>query len=507
MIQLPLSNADIDFLKGRLSVYDYAGGYHYLYDLVQKAIPNEKDEVARDQLLMTANWLISAKSINNVDGTWVSEMVLHSMKYAVEQSGRDFTGAMYQNASNELARTVFRDFIDAKGILPIQEVIDRDVKAAVEGLGLQPWQWGGTFGDVFPIWMGGLGHDFVEVPGDTFLEAMDNWTTVIVQNVAAMGMIFEKHFGTASMIIPIAAKALLSDLLAGDEEINISLPVIEDSGASGGVGGGGNGVSGVTSASDGYGAGGGTPVTNGDPPSASVDIFLESVGGLEYISPEKIAAMKCKLEGKVDPLILDLEGTGVKLTSAYDSPVKFDMKNDGQKIQTGWSTATEGIVVMDLDKNEKIDNISELFSEYFGAAQGSYGEASIKTFENAFFALLSLDTNNDAVFDSQDESWADVKVWIDANHDGQSWTDLDQEPGIVSELYSLDELSISRIELNFTNPLADVRNKNDIVAVGRFTQAGEVKEAVAVNFSTVTIEAVDITQSGLPSSSSDLWVA
>ena len=96
MVQLPLSNADIAFLKGRLSVYDYAGGYHYLYDLVQKAIPNEKDEVAREQLLMTANWLISAKSINNVDGTWVSEMVLHSMKFAVEQSGRDFTGAMYK---------------------------------------------------------------------------------------------------------------------------------------------------------------------------------------------------------------------------------------------------------------------------------------------------------------------------------------------------------------------------------------------------------------------------
>lgn len=286
MTQMPLTDAEISYLKGRLSVYDYAGGYQYLYDVVQNAIPNQTDQNERDQLLMTANWLISAKSINNHDGTFVSEMVLNSMKYAVEQSGRNFTGAMFQNASNELARNVITDFIDAKGVLPIQQVIERDVQSAVQKLGLQPWQWGGTLGDVFPTWMGGLGENFVEVPGDTFLEGMNNWATVIVQNLAAVGMIFENHLGNASMILPIAAKKLFGDLLIGDEEINISLPVIPGGGV--GDGGGSGGPGGVTSGSNDYGTGGGIPVTNGEKPAANVDIFLRVSVVLSMLAQNKL---------------------------------------------------------------------------------------------------------------------------------------------------------------------------------------------------------------------------
>ncbi|MBK5437993.1 hypothetical protein JFV30_14545 [Pseudomonas sp. TH32] len=506
MTQMPLTDAEISYLKGRLSVYDYAGGYQYLYDVVQNAIPNQTDQNERDQLLMTANWLISAKSINNHDGTFVSEMVLNSMKYAVEQSGRNFTGAMFQNASNELARNVITDFIDAKGVLPIQQVIERDVQSAVQKLGLQPWQWGGTLGDVFPTWMGGLGENFVEVPGDTFLEGMNNWATVIVQNLAAVGMIFENHLGNASMILPIAAKKLFGDLLIGDEEINISLPVIPGGGV--GDGGGSGGPGGVTSGSNDYGTGGGIPVTNGEKPAANVDIFFESVGGLEYVSPEQIARMKCKLDGKVDPLILDLDGSGVKLTSAHVFPVQFDMNNDGQKVQTGWSSIKEGIVVLDLNKNGKIDDISELMSEYFGAVQGSNESPSEKTFENAFYALRSLDSNQDLIFDSQDEQWKDVKVWIDANHDGQSFIDGTHEFQEVSELYSLDELGISQIDLRFISPLVDTRNGNDIVGVSSFTQKDIVKEAVAVNFSTViSAEPPTVTMPGLAYTNNDLWVA
>lgn len=75
-----------------------------------------------------------------------------------------------------------------------------------------------------------------------------------------------------------------------------------------------------------------------------------------------------------------------------------------------------------------------------------------------------------------------MRVWVDANHDGQSRV----ESTGTSELHSLDELSISQIDLNYTRPLADARNGNDIVGVSGFTQKGEIKEAVAVNFSTIT---------------------
>ncbi len=223
-------------------------------------------------------------------------------------------------------------------------------------------------------------------------------------------------------------------------------------------------------------------MTNIERPAANVDISLESVGGLNYITPEQIARMKCALENKVDPLILDLGGAGVKLTNPHTSPVHFDMNNDGEKVQTGWNSPDEGMVVLDLDGNGKIDNVSELMSEYFGAEQGSRDSPSKKTFDNAFDALRSLDSNKDLKFDNQDERWGDVRVWVDANHDGQSRV----ESTGTSELHSLDELSISQIDLNYTRPLADARNGNDIVGVSGFTQKGEIKEAVAVNFSTIT---------------------
>ena len=484
MVQIPLTPEDVKYLERRLAVKDYPGGYQYLYDVAHKAIASQADGEVREQMLMTANWLISAKSINNLDNTYVSEMVYNSMQYAVERTGRKFTTRMYKNASDKLAHRVIADCINAKGILPIKEVIKRDVKAAVEGLGLEPWQWGGTLGDVFPVWMGGLGHDYVEISGRTFLEQMENYATVFIQNAAAIGMIIERYLDNVSMVVSIAAKVILERLLVAEVDINIWLPLIPGGGISTGTGtgGGSGGPGGVTSASNGYSTGGGVPVTSGEKPVANVDISLESVGGLNYIAPEQIARIKCLLDRKIDPLILDLDGSNVKLTNPHVSPVHFDMNNDGEKVQTGWSSTDEGIVVLDLDGNGKIDNVSELMSEYFGAEQGSRDSPSKKTFDNAFDALRSLDSNKDLKFDNQDERWGDVRVWVDANHDGQSRV----ESTGTSELHSLDELSISQIDLNYTRPLADARNGNDIVGVSGFTQKGEIKEAVAVNFSTIT---------------------
>ena len=488
MVSIPLTTADIKYLERRLAEKDYSGGYQYLYDVAQKAIANQADGEVRDQMLMAANWLISAKSINNLDRTFVSEIVYNSMRYAVERSGRQFTSRMYKNASDKLAHQVIADFINAKAILPIKEVIKRDVQAAVEGLGLEPWHWGGTLGDEFPVWMGGLGHDYVEIPGRTFLEQMENYATVFIQNAAAIGMIVERYLDDVSMVVSIAAKVILERLLVAEVDINIWLPLIPGGGISTGTGtgtgtgGGSGGPGGVTSASNGYSTGGGVPVTSGEKPVANVDISLESVGGLNYITPEQIARIKCLLDRKIDPLILDLDGSNVKLTNPHVSPVHFDMNNDGEKVQTGWSSTDEGIVVLDLDGNGKVDNVSELMSEYFGAEQGSRDSPSKKTFDNAFDALSSLDSNKDLKFDNQDERWGDVRVWVDANHDGQSRV----ESTGTSELHSLDELSISQIDLNYTRPLADARNGNDIVGVSGFTQKGEIKEAVAVNFSTIT---------------------
>jgi hypothetical protein len=59
-----------------------------------------------------------------------------------------------------------------------------------------------------------------------------------------------------------------------------------------------------------------------------------------------------------DPLVLDLNGDGVKLTNYTDAPVLFDADNDGGSLeQTGWISSADGIVVHDLNGDGKINNI------------------------------------------------------------------------------------------------------------------------------------------------------
>ena len=90
-----------------------------------------------------------------------------------------------------------------------------------------------------------------------------------------------------------------------------------------------------------------------------------------------------------DPLVLDLNGDGVKLTQFLDDPVLFDIDNDGGSLeQTGWVSKEDGIVVVDLNSNGKIDNISETLSEYYKGAKGTDGSAGIKNFKITFHTVF-----------------------------------------------------------------------------------------------------------------------
>ena len=188
-----------------------------------------------------------------------------------------------------------------------------------------------------------------------------------------------------------------------------------------------------------------------------------------------------------DPLILDLNGDGVRLTNYRDAPVFFDADNDGGNLEeTGWVSPEDGIVVVDSNGNGKIDNISETLSEYFGGAAGTGGSAGEKRFANGFAALASLDSNADGVFDRNDAAWNTVKVWVDANHDGRSWEDSNgngaPDAGERTELSSLDELGITQIDLHDQVQSGEVRNGNEVLSRGTFVQRGAIKEAVAASF-------------------------
>jgi len=74
-------------------------------------------------------------------------------------------------------------------------------------------------------------------------------------------------------------------------------------------------------------------------------------GGVQTVSP-------------TDPLVLDLNGDGVKLTDYDSAPAFFDADNDGGNLeQTDWVSPEDGIMVRDCDGNGRIDNISETLSQ------------------------------------------------------------------------------------------------------------------------------------------------
>jgi trimeric autotransporter adhesin len=142
-----------------------------------------------------------------------------------------------------------------------------------------------------------------------------------------------------------------------------------------------------------------------------------------------------------DPVILNLKGQTVQTTALTGSTTYFDMQNNGQKVQTGWATAGEGILVYDPTGKDSVAQDSDLVA--------------------GFSMLDSLDSNHDGVLNASDAGWSDIKVWVDQNGSGNSTPD---------SLYSMAQLGITSINLNAL-AVAQNSNGNTILADSTFTFA------------------------------------
>jgi RHS repeat-associated protein len=160
----------------------------------------------------------------------------------------------------------------------------------------------------------------------------------------------------------------------------------------------------------------------------------------------------------ISPLVLDLDGDGIELTSLQESGAFFDLDADGFAEQTGWVKADDGLLALDRNGDKRINDITELF-----------GNATT----DGFIILKQLDSNNDNVIDSKDAQFANLLIWRDKDQDGFS---------DVGELRSLNDWGIRSINLNY-QAVNDTNQGNRISSTSNYTRTdGVTREVVDVWF-------------------------
>lgn len=126
-----------------------------------------------------------------------------------------------------------------------------------------------------------------------------------------------------------------------------------------------------------------------------------------------------------DPLAIDLGALGIDFTT-LENGVNFDLDKNGFAEKTAWIGIEDGFPCLDRNGNSKIDDGGELFGDQ---VELSNGTISVSGFE----AHADLDENGDGVINHNDTIWNDLRVWVDANHNGISDS---------GELKTLNELGV-----------------------------------------------------------------
>jgi hypothetical protein len=154
---------------------------------------------------------------------------------------------------------------------------------------------------------------------------------------------------------------------------------------------------------------------------------------------------------QLTPLVLDLNGDGIQTLNASNGVI-FDINNDGQVEKTGWASATDGLLVRDLNGDGQINDGGELFGEGTVLADGTKAK-------DGYVALRALDSNLDGLIDVNDAAFNQLLVWTDLNSDGKANS---------CELASLSDMSIRMLSLDAIKS-SEMNNGNLIGLMGSYT--------------------------------------
>ena len=156
------------------------------------------------------------------------------------------------------------------------------------------------------------------------------------------------------------------------------------------------------------------------------------------------------------PIVVDLSGKGFSLTDAKNG-VSFPITDTDTPHQVAWTSASSdnAWLVLDRNKNGKIDNGTELFGNFTPQPDPPTGAQ-----RNGFLALAVYDQpenggNGDGLISEADAIYADLRLWVDKNHNGKSEPD---------ELFTLREKEIVSISLTYSLS----RRKDDFGNVFRY---------------------------------------
>ncbi|MBF0425958.1 MAG: hypothetical protein HQL66_09100, partial [Magnetococcales bacterium] len=194
-------------------------------------------------------------------------------------------------------------------------------------------------------------------------------------------------------------------------------------------------------------------------------VFTDNAGKqdtivIKNIGRNLVASDFCSA-GAADPLVLDLSGRGVQLTS-MEQGVHFDVSGTGMPVQTAWMGAGNGLLVIP-DSHGKISSMQNVVSGVMVPGARSSIEA-----------LATFDANHDGRIDAQDPAFAHLQVWTDRNHDGLSTPD---------ELLSLPQLGIKSLGLTLHAPAATLVQGNQVTGNAEVVFAdGHVGTMAEVNF-------------------------